>query len=115
MRNEWGTLRDKVVGLQVGGKCLYLIVKSPRVSHHGKNVEGGVVMHCQESKPWTEEQDKQKMQKNPMESMLAREAGGGAFYGRKQPILPVTPPEIAEVLTEMSVSTPTAAEYLFNK
>lgn len=79
MRNEWRTLRDKVVGLQVGGKCLYLIVKSPRVSHHGKNVEGGVVMHCQESKPWTEEQDKQKMQNNPMESMLAREAGEEHF------------------------------------
>lgn len=58
-----------------------LIAKSPRVSHHGKNVEGGIVMHCQKSKrtfsltkSWTEEQDKQKMQNNPMESMLAREA-----------------------------------------
>ena len=30
MRNEWWTLKDKVEGLQVGGKCLYLVAKASK-------------------------------------------------------------------------------------
>lgn len=49
-KTSGGHWEIKLLGFKLVGNAFIWLQKPPKVSHHGRNAEGGVAMHCEESR-----------------------------------------------------------------
>lgn len=118
MRNEWWTLRDKFEGLQVGGKCLYLVAKASQSESSWKEckrrscdalsrkLDNDLTRQVLLDRRTGRTEDAEQSTWEP----AAPGGWRGALHCGRQPVLSASPPEIAEVLIETSAGTFPAAK-----